>query len=59
MIVRGKTVTDIAAELSLSVKTISTHKTHVLEKMNLANQSELVRYAIAHRLLDHAGAPDE
>jgi len=59
MIVRGKTVTDIAAELSLSVKTVSTHKTHVLEKMNLANQSELVRYAIAHRLLDHPGAPDE
>jgi len=59
MIVQGKTVTDIAAELSLSVKTVSTHKTHVLEKMNLANQSELVRYAIAHRLLDHPGAPDE
>ena len=59
MIVRGKTVTDIAAELSLSVKTVSTHKTHVLEKMNLANQSELVRYAIAHHLLDDPGSPDE
>ncbi len=52
MIVQGKTVTDIAAELSLSVKTVSTHKMRVLEKMNLANQAELVRYAIAHRLLD-------
>ena len=56
MIVQGKTVTEIAAELSLSVKTVSTHKTHVLEKMNLANQAELVRYAIAHQLLD--GQPD-
>jgi len=52
MIVQGKTVTDIASELMLSVKTVSTHKTHVLEKMKLSNQAELVRYAIAHELLD-------
>lgn len=52
MIVQGKTVTDIAAELMLSVKTVSTHKTHVLEKMNVSSQAELVRYAIAHELLD-------
>jgi two-component system invasion response regulator UvrY len=52
MIVQGKTVTEIAAELSLSVKTVSTHKMRVLEKMNFTNQAELVRYAIAHRLLD-------
>jgi len=52
MIVQGKTVTDIAAELSLSVKTVSTHKTRVLEKMNFTNQAELVRYALTHRLFD-------
>jgi two-component system, NarL family, invasion response regulator UvrY len=52
MIVQGKTVTDIATELSLSVKTVSTHKAHVLDKMKFTNQAELVRYAIAHRLLD-------
>jgi DNA-binding NarL/FixJ family response regulator len=52
MIVHGKTVTDIAAELILSVKTVSTHKTRVLEKMQLNNQAELVRYAIEHALLD-------
>jgi len=57
MIVQGKTVTDIASQLSLSVKTISTHKTHVLEKMKLANQAELVRYAIAHQLLDDPATP--
>jgi two-component system invasion response regulator UvrY len=56
MIVQGRTVTDIAVELTLSVKTVSTHKTHVLEKMKLANQAELVRYAIAHRLLDDPDA---
>jgi two-component system, NarL family, invasion response regulator UvrY len=57
MIVQGKTVTDIAAELSLSVKTVSTHKAHVLEKMRLANQAELVRYALAHQLLDDPPTP--
>jgi DNA-binding NarL/FixJ family response regulator len=52
LIVQGKTVTEIAAELTLSVKTVSTHKTHVLEKMKLGNQAELVRYAVVHHLLD-------
>jgi two-component system invasion response regulator UvrY len=52
MIVHGKTVTEIAAELMLSVKTVSTHKTRVLEKMRLENQAQLVRYAIEHALLD-------
>ena len=55
MIVQGKTVTEIAVELSLSVKTVSTHKMRVLEKMNLTNQAELVRYALTHRLLDAPG----
>ena len=52
MIIHGRTVTNIAAALMLSVKTVSTHKTHVLEKMRLNNQAELVRYAIEHALLD-------
>jgi len=38
--------------LSLSVKTISTHKTRILEKMGLANQAALIRYALEHQLLD-------
>lgn len=50
MLVAGISLTDIGSELSLSVKTISTHKTHILQKMNLANTAELVRYAIAHQL---------
>lgn len=52
MIARGAAVGEIARELSLSVKTISTHKTRILEKMGLANQAELIRYALEHHLLD-------
>jgi len=55
MIARGASVTDIARELSLSVKTISTHKTRILGKMGLANQAELIRYALEHHLLDESG----
>lgn len=51
-IVRGVSLTDIAEDLSLSIKTVSTHKTHILEKMGMASQVDLVRYAIEHRLLD-------
>ncbi len=51
-IVRGTSLTDIAEDLSLSIKTVSTHKTHILEKMGMASQVDLVRYAIEHRLLD-------
>jgi len=55
MLVSGAGLTEIGAELSLSVKTISTHKTHILHKMNMDNVAELIRYAIAHDLVD-AGA---
>ena len=51
-IVNGVTLSDIADELSLSIKTVSTHKSHILEKMTLAGQVELVRYAIEHQLLE-------
>jgi DNA-binding NarL/FixJ family response regulator len=51
-IVSGKTVTDIANELNLSVKTVSTHKARILEKMNISTTADLVRYAIKHRLVD-------
>jgi DNA-binding NarL/FixJ family response regulator len=55
LIVGGRTVTEIAKHLALSVKTVSTHKTHVMEKMGLANQAELVRYAVRHKLVDETG----
>jgi two-component system, NarL family, invasion response regulator UvrY len=53
-IVQGQTMTEIAEEFSLSIKTVSTHKTHILEKLGLSNQVDLVRYAIEHKLLDLA-----
>ena len=49
-LVLGRGLTEIGAELSLSVKTISTHKTHILQKMNLTSAADLVRYALAHGL---------
>jgi two-component system, NarL family, invasion response regulator UvrY len=52
MIGSGKTVTDIANELVLSVKTISTYRVRILEKLNLKNNAELTRYAIKTGLVD-------
>ena len=54
MLVMGRSLTEIGAELSLSVKTISTHKTHILQKMNLSSAADLLRYAVAHNLADPA-----
>jgi two-component system, NarL family, invasion response regulator UvrY len=51
-IINGESMTKIAADLSLSIKTVSTHKSHILEKMNLSGQVDLVRYAIEHHLLE-------
>jgi len=53
LLVQCQTTTRIARELSLSVKTVSTHKTRLLKKMGLRHQGELVRYAIEHKLGGH------
>lgn len=52
MIVSGKTVKEIAAQLHLSVKTISTYRARTLEKMKMKTIAELVRYATQNRLID-------
>lgn len=52
MIVDGRALTDIAKELCLSVKTVSTYRTRILEKMNMANNAQLIRYAIENNLSD-------
>ncbi|MGB7542879.1 MAG: response regulator transcription factor [Burkholderiales bacterium] len=52
LLVSGKAVSDIAGQLNLSVKTVSTHKARIMHKMNMSNQTELIRYAISHRLVD-------
>lgn len=53
MIGSGKKVSEIAEELSLSVKTISTYRTHILEKMKLKDNSKLMFYVIQNDLLIH------
>lgn len=55
LIVAGTSLTEIADGLHLSVKTVSTHKTHILQKMSMSGTAELVRYALEHQLLDDAG----
>lgn len=48
----GKTVKDIAAEVSLSVNTISTYRARIMEKMNMHNNAELMHYAISNKLVE-------
>lgn len=55
LLATGKTVKEVGNELSLSVKTISTYRTRVLEKMDLRNNSQLMRYAVKHGLIDSEG----
>ena len=57
LLASGKTVTEIATQLNLSDKTVSTHKARLLEKLNIGNQTELVHYALRHRLIDGPDAP--
>ena len=51
-IAQGKSPTQIADELSLSIKTVGTYRTRVLEKLNLSSTPELIRYAIKNKLVD-------
>jgi DNA-binding NarL/FixJ family response regulator len=52
MIGSGKTLKEIAEALCLSVKTISTYRSRILEKMKMKNNAELIHYAIKHNLVD-------
>lgn len=52
LLVAGISVTDIGLRLKLSVKTVSSHKANLSHKMGLKNQSELIRYALKHGLID-------
>ncbi|QJR14239.1 response regulator [Usitatibacter palustris] len=51
MIAEGHGVSDIAANLKLSVKTVSTHKANILHKMGMTHANELIRYALDHGLV--------
>ena len=52
MIASGKTISQIAEELHLGVTTVSTHRARILEKMGMANNAELMRYAMRNGLID-------
>lgn len=51
LLAAGKSPTEIASELHLSVKTVSTHKARIQEKLGVSGTAELVRYALEHKLL--------
>lgn len=52
MIAQGKTISQIAEDMGLSVKTVSTYRTRLLLKMKMKTNAELVRYAVQHGLVD-------
>jgi DNA-binding NarL/FixJ family response regulator len=51
-LVHGKSVNEIADELKISNKTVSTHKARLMQKMDFHNNAEMVRYAVEHGLLE-------
>lgn len=52
LIASGKTLTEIAVEMHLSVKTVSVYRSRLLEKMKLKNNSELIHYALKNKLVE-------
>ncbi len=50
MLVKGKGLNEIASDLAISNKTVSTHKVRMMRKMNITSNAELIRYAITHGL---------
>jgi len=52
MLGSGKTISDIGRDLGLSVKTVSTYRARVLDKLGMRTNAELMRYAIENRLLE-------
>ncbi|QOL48152.1 LuxR C-terminal-related transcriptional regulator [Massilia litorea] len=54
LLVNGKSIADAAHELNLSVKTVSTHKMRLMQKMELESFSKLVQYATAHGLISNS-----
>jgi DNA-binding NarL/FixJ family response regulator len=48
----GKSLSSIADEMSLSVKTVSTYRTRILEKLKLSTTADMIRYALEHKLVE-------
>jgi len=56
-LVEGHSVNNIALQLSISAKTVSTYKARILEKMQMQSDAMLVRYAVQHKLFDEGDIP--
>jgi DNA-binding NarL/FixJ family response regulator len=52
LLAEGKTNKEVAAHLHISVKTVETHRSHIMQKLNLNSVSDLVRYAIRNKMVD-------
>jgi DNA-binding NarL/FixJ family response regulator len=52
MIASGKSLADMASQMSISVKTVSVYRARVLEKMHLKNNAELTHYAIKNQIVE-------
>ena len=51
LVASGKSNQEVAGELFISIKTVDTHKNHILDKLGLKNTAELVKYAIKNKLI--------
>jgi DNA-binding NarL/FixJ family response regulator len=52
MLASGRTVSQVAEDLGLSVKTVSTHRTRILKKMEMGNNASLTQYAVKNRIIE-------
>jgi two-component system response regulator NreC len=57
MLVRGYGNEGVGRHLSISVKTVETHRAHILKKLRLHSIAELIRFAARHNLVSNLGAP--
>ena len=55
LLVNGRTLTEIGEHLHLSVKTVSTHKTRIQQKMQMNSLSEIIQYAVMNNLMNRSG----
>lgn len=54
LVVKGRSSSDIAEDLNVSIKTVSTHKARIKKKMRMENNSELIKYALKYSLIDES-----
>lgn len=57
LLVSGKGINEIAEQLAISNKTVSSHKKHLMEKMHFSGMADLMRYAVQHKLFDETTGP--